>query len=93
MQFMVIERFKDGNAAPIYRRYAAEGRLMPDGIAYVASWISADFTTCYQVMQAGDAALLQQWVAAWSDIVHFEIIPLVTEADTARALANEEGRV
>ncbi len=93
MQFMVIERFKDGNAAPIYRRYETKGRLMPDGIGYVASWISADFTTCYQVMQAGDAALLQQWVAAWSDIVDFEIIPLVTGADAASTFPNEEERV
>ncbi len=86
---MVIERFAEGNAAPVYTRFSAQGRLMPGGISYVASWVSADFSTCYQIMQANDAALLQQWVAGWSDIVDFEIIPVVAGADAASAFANE----
>ncbi len=85
MQFMVIEHFRDGNARPVYRRFTAQGRLMPDGIAYVASWISADFSRCYQVMQAEDAVTLQQWVAAWSDLVEFEIIPVVSGAEASLA--------
>lgn len=89
MKFMVIERFRDGDAAPIYKRFAARGRMMPDGIDYVASWVSADFTTCYQIMRADDAALLQQWVAAWSDIVDFEIIPVVTGAEAASAVLGD----
>ena len=88
MQFMVIERFRDGDATPVYERFAAEGRLMPDGIDYVASWVSADLTTCFQIMQADDAALLQQWVAAWSDIVDFEIIPVVTGTEAASAVSS-----
>ena len=83
MRFMVIERFADGDARPIYRRFARSGRMMPDEISYVASWISANFSTCYQLMEARDAAALQRWVAAWSDIVDFEIVPVVTGGEAA----------
>lgn len=89
MRFMVIERFADGDARPIYRRFARSGRMMPEGIDYVASWISADFSTCYQIMEAPDAAALQRWVAAWSDIVEFEIVPVVTDGEEAARHAAE----
>jgi hypothetical protein len=91
MQFMVIERFRAGDARPVYRRFAAEGRLMPDGIDYVASWVSADLASCFQVMRADNAALLQQWVAAWGDLVDFEIVPVVAGAEASQALAGRGG--
>jgi hypothetical protein len=80
MLFMVIEHFHGGDARPIYRRFRDSGRLMPDGIGYVASWVDAGLTRCFQVMACEDEALLAQWTAQWSDIVDFEIVPVMTSA-------------
>jgi uncharacterized protein DUF3303 len=81
---MVIEHFRGGDARPVYRRFRDAGRLMPDSIAYVASWVDADLTRCFQVMECADEASLAQWTAQWSDIVDFEIVPVITSAQ-ARA--------
>ena len=77
MRYMVIERFKQGDARPIYRRFGTKGRLTPEGVAYVTGVIAADLSCCFQVMEADDPAALQAWVAQWSDIVDFEIVPIV----------------
>ena len=87
MLFMVIEHFRDGNAAPVYARFRSHGRLAPDGLQYVASWVTADLQHCYQVMECDDPALLEQWMAQWRDIVDFECIPVVTSAEAARLMA------
>lgn len=85
MQFMVIERFRAG-ARPVYERFGEQGRLMPDGLEFVASWVAADLGRVFQVMECDDLTLLQQWVANWEDIVEFEIVAVapggsaVTEA-------------
>jgi len=81
MQFMVIERFKDRDAKPIYRRLRDEGRRMPDGLTYVGSWIEANFDRCWQVMECDDARVLQRWVAGWADLIEFEIVPVVPSAE------------
>lgn len=84
---MVIEHFKGGDAAPIYRRFHDEGRLAPEGLTYVASWVTADLTRCYQVMACSDPALLDTWTAQWSDLVDFEIVPVIPSSDAAAAVA------
>ena len=76
MQFMVIERFRAG-ARPIYERFGEQGRLMPDGLEFVAAWVTADLGRVFQVMECDDITLLQAWVANWEDIVEFEIVPVV----------------
>jgi hypothetical protein len=81
VQFMVIERFRSG-ARPVYARFGSEGRLMPDGLEFVASWVGADLARVFQVMECADVTLLQAWVAAWEDLAQFEIIP-VTPGGTA----------
>jgi hypothetical protein len=81
MQFMVIERFKGRDAKPIYRRLRDEGRQMPQGLKYVGSWIEANFDRCWQLMECDDVRALQQWVAGWSDLIEFEIVPVVPSAD------------
>lgn len=86
MQFMVVERFRNQDAKPIYQRLRDEGRLMPDGVTFVSSWISADLARCFQIMEADDLALLQKWVAGWTDLVEFEIVPVTEGAVTAKAL-------
>jgi Protein of unknown function (DUF3303) len=76
MLFMVIERFKGRDPAPIYARLREQGRAMPDGLRYVESWIEANFDRCFQVMECDDAALLQRWVLQWRDLMEFEIVPV-----------------
>jgi hypothetical protein len=73
---MVIERFRSG-ARPVYERFVSEGRLMPDGLEFVASWVTADLDRVFQVMECHGITLLQRWVAAWEDVTQFEILPVV----------------
>ena len=86
MLFMVIERFRDRDAKAVYRRLRDQGRGAPEGLTYVGSWIEASFHRCFQLMECDDARLLQQWVAFWSDLVEFEIVPVVPSADTRAAI-------
>ncbi len=85
-QWMIVERFRDGDPLPVYRRFRERGRLAPDGLRYVASWVSEDFTTCYQVMEADDRALLDRWMANWRDIVDFEVVPVMTSAQAVEKI-------
>jgi hypothetical protein len=84
--FMVIERFKDRDAKAVYRRFRAEGRGAPAGLRYVGSWIEASFERCFQLMECEDARLLQEWVAFWSDLIEFEIVPVVPSDQTRATL-------
>ena len=72
MLYMVVEHFRGGNAKPVYERYAERGRLLPDGLEYVSSWLSDDNSRCFQLMRTDDAELLDVWMARWSDLVDFE---------------------
>ena len=81
MRYMVIEHFKDGDPRPVYRRFNAKGRLAPEGLTYIASWVSDDLRTCWQVMECDDRALLDAWMANWRDLVDFEVIPALTTAE------------
>ena len=85
MLFMVIERFKERDPAPIYARLAEHGRAMPQGLRYVGSWIEANFDRCFQVMECDDVELLQQWILQWRDLIEFEIVP-VTSSNAVREL-------
>jgi hypothetical protein len=81
--FMVVERFKDGDPAPVYGRFREQGRLAPPGVTYVSSWVTDDLTRCYQVMECDDRAALDVWIARWSDLVDFEVIPVITSDEAA----------
>jgi hypothetical protein len=85
MLFMVIEHFKNRDPKPIYRRLRDAGRQMPDGLRYVDSWIEPNFHRCFQVMEADNPVLLQQWILHWCDLMEFEIVPVVPSKET-RAL-------
>jgi len=87
MLYMIVEHFRGGEAVPVYRRFRDRGRLAPAGLRYVNSWVSSDWRRCYQVMECDDAALLEQWTANWSDLVEFEIVPVMTSADAVAAIA------
>ena len=86
MLFMVIERFKDRDAKAVYRRLRQKGRGAPDGLRYVDSWMAASFDRCFQLMECDDARLLQRWVAFWSDLVEFEIVPVVASREARETI-------
>ena len=81
MLYMVVESFRDGDPVPVYRRFRDQGRMAPEGLRYVASWVTADLRRCFQIMECDDPALLAQWTARWDDLVEFEILPVVTSAE------------
>ena len=87
MLYLIIERFRDGDAAPVYRRFREKGRLAPEGLRYISSWVTLDMARCYQVMECDDASLLTQWTDQWKDIVDFEVLPVMTSAEAAAAIA------
>jgi hypothetical protein len=87
MLFMIIEQFK-GDAGAVYRRFRERGRLAPEGLRYVDSWVTLDIERCYQVMECDERRLLDQWIAEWSDLVDFEVIPVLTSAEAAAAIAS-----
>jgi hypothetical protein len=83
MLYMVIEHYRPGAAAEIYRRGAERGRLLPDGLEYVDSWVDHDFVRCFQLMRTDQPALFEVWTRAWRDLVRFEIVPVRTSAEAA----------
>jgi len=87
MLFMIIEHFRNDDARPVYERFRARGRLAPDGLRYVNSWVTPDITRCYQVMECEDRALLDQWMSRWDDLVAFEVVPVMTSPDAVAAIA------
>ena len=84
--YMVIENSKNGDAVPIYRRFRDRGRLTPAGLTYVSSSVSEKLDRCYQVMETQDRALLDQWMTNWSDIVDFEVHPVITSKEAAEKI-------
>ena len=87
MLFMIIERFRDGRAPEVYRRFRDRGRMAPEGVSYVASWVDLDFERCFQVMEAESEERLREWTTNWDDLVEFEIVPVRTSADAVKAIA------
>ena len=79
--YMVIERFKAGDAVPVYRRFRERGRMAPAGLKYVASWVSEDLTLCIQMMETADHALLDDWMNQWKDIIDFEVYPVISSSE------------
>lgn len=88
--YMVVEHFRDGKAAPVYQRFRERGRMAPEGLQYVASWVSEDLATCWQVMETPDPALLEAWMRNWEDLVSFEVHHVMTSSDAAARVASLE---
>jgi len=81
--FHVTERYRDGDAVPVYRRFRDHGRMTPDGVEYVASWVTDDLSTCFQVMEAESREALDGWIDRWGDLVDFEVVPVITSAEAS----------
>ena len=81
MLFMVIERFKNGEAKPVGERFRQCGRMLPEGVLYHASWVDPAGARCFQIMEAPGLAAIQQWTGHWDDLVDFEILSVLTSAE------------
>jgi hypothetical protein len=83
---MIVERFKNGDAVPVYRRFRDRGRLAPPDVSYVNSWVTQDLKTCYQIMEAPHREALDAWLEQWEDLVDFEVHPMITSAEAVAAI-------
>jgi hypothetical protein len=86
---MIVEHFRNGAAAPVYRRFKERGRMAPDGLTYVSSWVDENLVTCFQVMETSDRALLEEWMRNWSDLVEFEVHPIMTSQEAAQRVGGQ----
>ena len=87
MRYMVIETFTQG-ARPVYERARDRGRMLPEGLRYVDSWVETGLARCFQLMETDDPSLLERWTSQWDDLGEFEIVPVLASAEAAaRALA------
>jgi hypothetical protein len=84
---MIVEHFHNGDAVPIYRRFRERGRLAPDGLTYISSWVTEKMSTCYQIMETSDPKLLDEWMRNWDDLVEFEVHPVITSQEAAQRAA------
>jgi hypothetical protein len=85
--YMVVEHFKDKDPLPVYRRFRDKGRMAPEGLVYVSSWVDRKLERCYQLMEAHDRTLLEEWMENWKDLVDFEVYPVVTSQEAAEKIA------
>ena len=84
MRYMVVETFTRG-PEPVYARAAERGRMLPDGLVYVDSWVDErTLDRCFQLMETDDAALFDEWIAQWADLATFEVVPVVGSAEAAK---------
>lgn len=83
-KYIIIEHFKKDKIKEVYRRFDEQGRMLPEGVEYVDSWIDEDVTVCYQLMQSLSRELLDSWISKWSDLVDFTVVRVISSTD-ARA--------
>ena len=87
MLYMVVERFRNRDAVAVYRRFRERGRMMPDGLEYVGSWVETNYDRCFQLMRCDDPRLFDEWTAQWQDLVEFEIVPVAEPKEVLEAIA------
>lgn len=86
MMYMIVERFKNGDAGPVYRRFQDRGRMAPEGLTYVSSWVDEKMQICFQLMEAADASLVDEWISHWRDIVDFEVYPVISSQEATERI-------
>ena len=89
MLYMIVESFKNRDPVPVYRRFGEQGRLAPEGLHYVASWVDESLSRCFQLMEPADRALLDEWISRWNDLVDFEVYPVMTSSEAAERVASQ----
>jgi uncharacterized protein DUF3303 len=85
---MVVEKFTRG-PAPIYERAAERGRMLPEGLEYVDSWVDEGLDRCFQLMRTEDRALFDEWTARWNDLAEFEVVPVIGSAEAAERVRED----
>ena len=80
---MIVEHFKNGDPLPVYRRFREHGRLAPEGLRYVSSWVDEKLERCFQLMETDDVSYLNEWICNWSDIVEFDVYPVISSEEAA----------
>jgi len=85
--YMIVEHFKNRDPVPVYRRFLERGRLAPDGLQYVSSWVDAKIERCFQLMETADRNFIDEWIANWSDIVEFEVYPVISSQEAAEIVS------
>ena len=88
MLYMIVEHFKNDDPIPVYRRFRDRGRLAPHGLQYISSWVDEKFERCFQIMETADRNLLDQWIMNWSDIVEFDVFPVISSNEAAEKIAS-----
>jgi len=86
-RYMIVEHFRNKDAVAVYRRFRDRGRMAPQGLSYLSSWVEESLERCYQIMETTDPALLEQWMAKWRDLVEFEVYPVITSEEAAERIA------
>ena len=87
MHYMIVEHFRNRDPVPVYQRFRDRGRLAPEGLRYISSWVDERLERCFQLMETADRALLDEWMANWSDIVEFEVYAVISSQDAAGRVA------
>ncbi len=87
MLYMIVEHFKNDDPIPVYRRFRDRGRLAPDGLQYISSWVDEKLERCFQIMETADRELLDQWITNWSDIVEFKVFEIMSSKEAAEKIA------
>jgi hypothetical protein len=77
LDYMVIEKFREGAKDKVYARYETRGRMLPDGLEYIDSWLSRDGSRCFQLMKTEHAELFRIWIEKWNDLIDFEVVPVM----------------
>jgi len=85
---MVVEKFKNRNALAVYRRSRERGRMLPNGLKYIDSWVEMNFDRCFQLMECDDPTLFQQWAVQWQDLVDFEFVPVMPSREAAKTITS-----
>ena len=83
MLYMVVENFRNGDPVPVYRRFRERGRLAPEGVTHISSWVDEKLERCFQLMETDTRRLLDEWIDNWTDLVDFEVYPVVSSAEAA----------
>jgi hypothetical protein len=84
---MIVEHFKNQDAVPVYRRFRDRGRLAPEGLRYVSSWVDEKLERCFQLMETADRKHLDEWIAKWTDLVEFEVYPVISSKEAAERIS------
>jgi hypothetical protein len=89
MLYMIVEKFKDQDPVPVYRRFRDRGRLAPEGLQYISSWVDEKLERCFQLMETDDRKLIDDWIANWRDLVEFEVYPVMPSAEAAERVSGQ----